>query len=69
MNMENNGRPIITKEKCPNCGAMLEITEIQDAYPGSRNWETAECPICGCVLREKKTSGGFRVRVIEKKKP
>ena len=67
MNMENNGRPIVTKERCPKCGTMLEITEIQDLFPGSREWETAECPVCTYELRKKKTSGSFTVDVVEKK--
>lgn len=63
--MENNGRPIVTKERCPKCGTILEITEIQDLFPGSREWETAECPICHYELKKKKTSGSFIVKIIK----
>lgn len=55
------------KYECPNCGAILKVSEYQMGVPGGKEREEAICPICNTILFSEVTDGWFDVSVISTK--
>lgn len=54
---------------CKNCGAKYEYNLVGTVYPGGKDRETADCPICGETGVSRMTSQYFVVKLIETECP